>query len=60
MFFCEMNVRGKLIVMCEEVLFMEVNGVQTKECARKLCVASNHNGIHGMIPMNKPLEFLLK
>ncbi len=28
--------RGKLVVMCEEVLFMEANGVQTKEHGRKL------------------------
>jgi hypothetical protein len=27
--------------MCEEVLFMEANGVQTKEHGRKLCVASS-------------------
>jgi len=29
--------------MCEEVLFMESNGVQTKEHGRKLCVASSCN-----------------
>jgi len=27
--------------MCEEVLFMETNGVQIKEHGKKLCVASN-------------------
>ncbi len=35
-------------------------GVQTKEHGKKLCVASNRNGVHGMISMNKPLDFLLK
>ncbi len=46
-------VRGKLIVMCEEVLFMKKNCVQTKEHGRKLCVASNCSGVHEMISMNK-------
>jgi hypothetical protein len=27
--------------MCEEVLFMEANGVQTKEHGKKLCVTNN-------------------
>jgi hypothetical protein len=53
-------VRGKLIVMCEEVLFMKKNCVQTKEHGRKLCVASNCSGVHEMISMNKPLDSLLK
>jgi len=46
--------------MCEEVLFMEVNGVQTKKHGRKFCVASSRSGIHGIIFMNKLLDFLLK
>jgi len=29
--------------MCEKMLFMETNGVQTKEHERKLCVASSHS-----------------
>jgi hypothetical protein len=35
-------------------------GVQTKEHGMKLCVISSHNGVHGMISMNKPLDSLLK
>jgi hypothetical protein len=54
-----MSVRKKLVVMCEEILFMEVNGVQIKKYERKLCVTSSYNGIHGMISMNKLLDFLL-
>jgi hypothetical protein len=53
-------VRGELVVMCVEMLFMESNGVQTKEHGRKLCVANSHRGVHGMISTNKPLDFLLK
>ncbi len=34
--------------------------VQTKEHGRKLCVASSCSGVHGMISMNKPLDYLLK
>jgi hypothetical protein len=52
--------RGKLVVMCDKVLFMETNGVQTKKHGSKLCVASNRSGIHVMISSNKPLVFLLK
>ncbi len=62
LFFLEkrrMSVRKKLVVMCEEILFMEVNGVQIKKYERKLCVTSSYNGIHGMISMNKLLDFLL-
>ncbi len=29
--------------MCEEMLFMETNGVQTKEHGRKLCVANSRS-----------------
>jgi hypothetical protein len=29
--------------MCEEMLFMETNGVQTKEHGRKLCVGSSRS-----------------
>jgi hypothetical protein len=29
--------------MCEEMLFMESNGVQTKKHGRKLCLASSHS-----------------
>jgi hypothetical protein len=39
---------------------MEANGVQTKKQGRKLCVISNRNEIHGIISMNKPLNFLIK
>jgi hypothetical protein len=39
---------------------MEANGVQTKEHGKKLCVENNCNGVHGIISMNKPLNFLLK
>jgi hypothetical protein len=46
--------------MCEEVLFMEVNGVQTKKNGRKFFVANSCSGVHGIISMNKPLDFLLK
>ncbi len=44
--------------MCEKMLFMEANGVQTKKQGRKLCVINNHNEVHGIISMNKPLKFL--
>jgi hypothetical protein len=56
-------VRRELIVMCEEVLLSVVHGkkcVQTKKHRRKLCVTSNYSGVHEMISMNKPLDFLLK
>jgi hypothetical protein len=53
-------VKRELVVMCEEMLFMEVNGLQTKEHGRKLCVASSCSGVHGMISMNKPIDCLLK
>jgi len=52
-------VRGKLIVMCEEMLFMETNACK-KEHGRNLCVTSSCSGVHGMISMNKPMDFLLK
>jgi hypothetical protein len=44
--------------MCEEMLFMKANGVQTN--GRKLCVASSPSGVHGINFKNKPLDFLLK
>jgi hypothetical protein len=53
-------VRGELVVMCEEMLFMEANDVQTKEHGRKLCVTNSCSGIHGMISMNKPLGVFIK
>jgi len=34
--------------------------VQTKEHGRKLCVTSSRSGVHGMISMNKPLNFFIK
>jgi hypothetical protein len=34
--------------------------VETKEHGKKLCVASGHSGVHGMISMNKLLDSLLK
>jgi hypothetical protein len=34
--------------------------VQTKKHGRNLCVTNNCNGVHKMISMNKPLDFLLK
>jgi hypothetical protein len=46
--------------MCEEMLFIKANGVQTKEHGGKLCAVSSHSGIHGIISMNKLLDFLLK
>ncbi len=53
-------VRKELVVMCEEMLFMETKGVQKNEHGRKLCVASSHSVVHRMISMNKPLDVLLK
>jgi hypothetical protein len=46
-------------VMCEKMLFMETNGVQTKEHGKKLCVTNSHSGVHGIISMNMPFDFLL-
>jgi hypothetical protein len=46
--------------MCEKMLFMETNGVQTKKQGRKLCVTNSHSEVHGIISMNKPLKFLTK
>jgi hypothetical protein len=34
--------------------------VQTKKHGRKLCVTSSYSGVHKIISMNKPLDFLLK
>ncbi len=34
--------------------------MQIKEIEKKLCVASNHSGVRGMISANKPLDYLLK
>jgi hypothetical protein len=34
--------------------------VQTKEHGKNLCVASNCNGVHEMMSMNKLLDSLLK
>ncbi len=52
-------VEGELVVMCEEVSFMEKK-MQTKDHGRKLCVANSCRGVHEGISMNKPLDFLLK
>ncbi len=43
--------------MCEEKLFMEANGVQTKGHGRKLYIVSSRSGVHGIIFMNNPLDF---
>jgi hypothetical protein len=34
--------------------------VQTKEHGRKLFVTRRYNGVHEIISMNKPLDYLLK
>jgi hypothetical protein len=52
-------VRGKLVLMCGRMLFME-KLCANKEHGKKLCVASNCSGVRGMISMNKPLDSLLK
>ncbi len=46
--------------MCEKMLFMETNRVQTKEHGRKLRVINSHSEVHGIIFMNKPLDFFIK
>ncbi len=53
--------------MCEEILIMESNGVQTKEHGRKLCVPSSRNGVHGMnfftktiVPLRSTIGFVPK
>ncbi len=51
--------REKLILMCEEVLFMGKELCVNKKHGRKLCVASSRSGVHGRISMNKPLDSCL-
>jgi len=53
-------VKGELIIMCEEMLFMETNGVRTKEHGKKLYVVNNFNVVHAHTSMNKSLDILLK
>jgi hypothetical protein len=52
-------VREELVLMCEEVLFME-KLCANKKHGRKLCVASSCSGVHGRISMNKPLDSYFK
>jgi hypothetical protein len=51
--------RGKLVFMCERMLFMK-KMCANKEHERKLCVASSCSGVHGRISMNNPLDSYLK
>jgi hypothetical protein len=39
-------VRGELVIMCEEMLFMEKKIVKIYIYGRKLCVASSYSGVH--------------
>jgi hypothetical protein len=51
-------VRGKLILMCERMSFMEK--MCAEEHGRKLCVTSSGSRVHRRIFMNKPLDSYLK
>ncbi len=52
--------KRKLVIVCEEMLFMEENVCKQKENGRKLCVVSSCSGVHKMNSMNKLLDYLLK
>jgi hypothetical protein len=52
-------VKGKLVLMCEIMLFME-KMCANKTHGRKLCVASSCSGVHGRISHEQVSRFLFK
>jgi hypothetical protein len=52
-------VKGKLVLVCERMLFME-KMCANKKHGKKLCVVSSCSGIHGRISMNKHLDTYIK
>jgi hypothetical protein len=52
-------VRGKLVIKCERMLFME-KMCANKEHGRKLRVASSCSRVHGRSSTTKPLDSYLK